>query len=105
MRTTMDAAPDRPVDLPDIPVPQDSAGIDALRLEIDAIDADLIRLIKRRTAISHAIGSARTATGGPRIVYSREMAILERFRDLGPAGADLGMLLLSLGRGRLGRSR
>lgn len=105
MRTTMDAAPDSPVDLPDIPVPHDQSGIDELRLEIDDIDADLVRLIKRRTALSHAIGAARTATGGPRIVYSREMAILERFRDLGPAGTDLGMLLLSLGRGRLGRSK
>src|SRR5438874_1805876 len=61
------------------------------------------RLIKRRTAISNAIGTARKSLGGPRIVYSREMAILERFRELGPAGTDLGMMLLAMGRGRLGR--
>ena len=36
-------------------------------------------------------------------VYSREMAILDRFRALGPAGTDLGMLLLAMGRGKLGR--
>ena len=87
----------------DVPVPQDQAGIDALRLEIDAVDAELVRLIKRRSAISHAIGTARKTLGGPRIVYSREMAILERFRELGPAGTDLGMMLLAMGRGRLGR--
>ncbi len=87
----------------EVPVPQDQAGIDELRLEIDAIDAELVRLIQRRTAISHAIGTARKSLGGPRIVYSREMAILERFRSLGPAGTDLGMMLLSMGRGRLGR--
>jgi chorismate mutase len=86
-----------------VPVPQDQAGIDALRLEIDAVDAELVRLIKRRSAISHAIGTARKSLGGPRIVYSREMAILERFRELGPAGTDLGMMLLAMGRGRLGR--
>jgi chorismate mutase len=86
-----------------VPVPQDQAGIDALRLEIDAVDAELVRLIKRRSAISHAIGTARKSLGGPRIVYSREMAILERFRELGPAGTDLGMMLLAMGRGQLGR--
>jgi chorismate mutase len=86
-----------------VPVPADQAGIDTLRLEIDDIDAELVRLIQRRTALSNAIGAARKQLGGPRIVYSREMAILERFRDLGPAGTDLGMMLLAMGRGKLGR--
>ena len=87
----------------EIPVPADQDGIDTLRGQIDAIDAELVRLILQRTAISHAIGAARQTLGGPRIVYSREMAILERFRPLGPAGTDLGMLLLAMGRGKLGR--
>jgi chorismate mutase len=99
-----DDSPTAGSDVPtEVPVPQDQAGIDALRLEIDAVDAELVRLIKRRSAISHAIGTARKSLGGPRIVYSREMAILERFRELGPAGTDLGMMLLAMGRGRLGR--
>lgn len=105
MRTTMEALPGQPIDLPHIDVPSDQDGIDVLRIEIDRIDADILALIKRRTAISHAIGDARASIGGPRVVYSREMAILDRFRDLGAAGTDLGMLLLSLGRGKLGRSR
>ena len=88
---------------PEIPVPVDQAGIDVLRTEIDEIDAELVRLILRRTAVSHAIGAARRGLGGPKIVYSREMAVLQRFRDLGPAGTDLGMLLLAMGRGKLGR--
>jgi chorismate mutase len=87
----------------EIPVPDSQEGIDTLRTEIDAIDAELVRLILHRTAISHAIGTARKTLGGPRIVYSREMAVLERFRALGPAGTDLGMLLLAMGRGKLGR--
>lgn len=108
MRTTMDAAgtpgdAPAPDQLPEIDIPADEAGIDALRVEIDLIDSELVRLIQRRTALSNAIGAARRAGGGPRVVYSREMAVLERFRELGPAGTDLGMLLLSLGRGRMGR--
>src|SRR5690349_11393757 len=118
MRTIMTsstaAVPDQPgrqdpvvdtarAESPEIEVPTDQPGIDVLRLEIDHIDAELVRLIQRRTALSQAIGLARKNFGGPRIVYSREMAILERFRSLGPAGTDLGMLLLSMGRGRLGR--
>lgn len=74
-----------------------------MRSEIDTIDAELVKLIQRRTELSHAIGQARTADGGTRIVYSREMKVLDKFAELGPAGTDLGMLLLSLGRGKLGR--
>lgn len=77
--------------------------IDQMRAEIDVIDAELVRLIQRRTALSRAIGVARASEGGTRIVYSREMKILDRFSALGPAGSELGMLLLSLGRGKLGR--
>ncbi len=100
----IDATDPSPAAAPElIPVPQDQEGIDVLRKEIDAIDAELVKLILHRTAISHAIGTARKTLGGPKIVYSREMAILERFRALGPAGTDLGMLLLAMGRGRLGR--
>jgi chorismate mutase len=73
-----------------------------LRVEIDRLDAEILRLIKRRTEVSQTIGKARMAAGGPRIVYSREMAVLARFRDLGSEGRDLALLLLRLGRGRLG---
>jgi chorismate mutase len=76
--------------------------IDALRVEIDHIDAEILRLVKRRTEVSKRIGRARMAAGGPRIVYSREMAVLARFRELGSEGRDLALLLLRLGRGRLG---
>jgi chorismate mutase len=78
--------------------------IDALRVEIDHLDAEILRLVKRRTEVSKQIGKARMAAGGPRIVYSREMAVLARFRELGSEGRDLALLLLRLGRGRLGTS-
>ena len=76
--------------------------IDALRVEIDHLDAEILRLVKRRSEVSRLIGAARMAAGGPRIVYNREMAVLARFDDLGAEGRELGMILLRLGRGRLG---
>jgi chorismate mutase len=42
------------------------------------------------------------ASGGTRLVHSREMQVIERYSELGPEGKDLAMLLLRLGRGRLG---
>ena len=82
--------------------PASAEEIPDLRVEIDAIDAELLRLVQRRSEISQRIGLARMAAGGPRIVYNREMAVLARFRALGPEGRDLAMMLLRLGRGRLG---
>lgn len=82
-------------------IPAD-AEIPALRAEIDHIDAEILRLVQRRSDLSQRVGRARMAAGGPRIVYNREMAILDRFRDLGTEGRELGMILLRLGRGRLG---
>jgi chorismate mutase len=74
----------------------------ALRTEIDYLDAEILRLVQRRTAVSHVIGRARRAAGGPRVVHGREMAVLDRYRALGEEGRELAMLLLRLGRGRLG---
>ena len=75
--------------------------IDELRKEIDRLDAEILA-IKRRTEVSREIGKARMASGGPRLVHSREMKVLERFSELGQEGHTLAMLLLRLGRGRLG---
>ncbi len=76
--------------------------IDELRKEIDRLDAEILAAIKRRTEVSREIGKARMASGGPRLVHSREMKVLERFSELGQEGHTLAMLLLRLGRGRLG---
>ena len=94
-----DAVPTGDIPTGDIPAEDE---IQALRVEIDELDAEILRLVKRRSEVSQRIGRARMAAGGPRIVYNREMAVLERFRDLGAEGRELGMLLLRLGRGRLG---
>jgi chorismate mutase len=83
----------------------DTAAVDisALRIEIDELDAEILRLVKRRTEVSQAIGVVRMASGGTRIVVNREMDVLARYRELGPEGRQLAMALLNLGRGRMGR--
>ncbi|MTE15566.1 chorismate mutase [Nocardia aurantiaca] len=78
------------------------AEIEKLRLEIDKLDAEILAAIKRRTEVSRIIGRTRMANGGPKLVHSREMKVLERFSELGQEGHTLAMLLLRLGRGRLG---
>jgi chorismate mutase len=80
------------------PVPD----IDDLRREIDELDTTILEAVKRRTEVSKLIGKARMASGGTRLVHSREMKVIERYGELGPDGKDLAMLLLRLGRGRLG---
>jgi chorismate mutase len=76
--------------------------IDDLREEIDQLDAAILEAVKRRTEVSRLIGKARMASGGTRLVHSREMKVIERYSELGPEGKDLAMLLLRMGRGRLG---
>jgi chorismate mutase len=76
--------------------------IDDLREEIDRLDAEILGAVKRRAEVSKEIGKARMASGGTRLVHSREMEVIERYSELGPEGKDLAMLLLRLGRGRLG---
>lgn len=77
--------------------------IGELREQIDACDAEIIRLISARLDLSREIGVLRTAAGGTRLSLSREQAVLTRFSAaLGPAdGTSLGMLLLRRGRGAL----
>ncbi|SNR37526.1 chorismate mutase [Haloechinothrix alba] len=81
----------------------ETADVDQLRDEIDWLDDEILRLIKRRVDVSRRIGAARMAAGGTRIVYNREMDVLTRYGELGPEGRQLAMALLNLGRGRLGR--
>jgi chorismate mutase len=76
--------------------------IDDLRLEIDRLDAEILAAVKRRREVSQIIGKIRMASGGTRLVHSREMKVIERYSELGPEGKDLAMLLLRMGRGRLG---
>ncbi|WP_422754628.1 chorismate mutase [Micromonospora sp. WMMD708] len=74
----------------------------AIRERIDEIDRTLIALWQERAALSHEVGVTRMASGGTRLVLSREREILERFRsELGADGTQLALLLLRAGRGPL----
>mgnify|MGYP003408592666 CR=1 FL=1 len=53
--------------------------IDDLRHEIDRLDAEILAAVKRRTEVSRLIGKARMASGGTRLVHSREMKVIERY--------------------------
>ncbi|NLG55677.1 MAG: chorismate mutase [Rhodococcus sp.] len=83
-------------------LPTSEAEINELRKEIDRLDAEILAAIKRRSEVSQIIGRTRMASGGTRLVHSREMKVIERFSELGQEGHTLAMLLLRLGRGRLG---
>ncbi|GAA1735367.1 chorismate mutase [Luedemannella helvata] len=79
-----------------------SEHITALRERIDEIDSAIIDLWLERAAISQEVGKTRVASGGTRLVLSREQQIVERFREaLGPDGVQVAMLLLRAGRGPL----
>ncbi|RIV38738.1 chorismate mutase [Micromonospora radicis] len=73
-----------------------------IRVRIDEIDQTLIELWQERAALSREVGATRMASGGTRLVLSREQEILERFRvALGADGTQLALLLLRAGRGPL----
>jgi chorismate mutase len=79
-----------------------AATIRGIRERIDEIDAELIRLWQERAALSRQVGATRVASGGTRLVLSREREILDRFRDaLGADGTQLALLILRAGRGPL----
>jgi chorismate mutase len=80
----------------------ENTDVTEMRAEIDHLDTEILRLVKRRAEVSQNIGRVRMASGGTRIMVSREMDILNRYRELGPEGRQLAMALLTLGRGRLG---
>lgn len=82
---------------------EQASDIEALRAEIDSLDATILAAVKRRTEVSQEIGKVRMASGGTRLVHSREMKVIERYSILGQDGKDLAMLLLRMGRGRLGQ--
>ncbi|GHJ46052.1 hypothetical protein Cs7R123_33940 [Catellatospora sp. TT07R-123] len=82
--------------------PEAASEITAMRERIDAIDAAIITLWRERAAISQRVGQTRVASGGTRLVLSREREIMDRFRaELGPDGTQLALLILRAGRGPL----
>ena len=76
--------------------------IRAMRERIDEIDQALIDLWLERAHLSQQVGKTRMASGGTRLVLSREREIVERFRAaLGPDGTQVALMILRAGRGPL----
>ena len=76
--------------------------IRAMRERIDEIDQAIIDLWLERARLSQAVGKTRMASGGTRLVLSREREIVERFRTaLGPDGTQIALMILRAGRGPL----
>ena len=70
------------------------------RERIDRLDAELVRLIAERAAVSAEVQAARRAAGGPTIVQSRENEVVGRWHAaLGRPGSAIALALLELGRG------
>ena len=82
-----------------VPAPE---GVLGGRERIDAIDAELVELIKARIAVSAEIQAARMAEGGRRVDLRRETEVIGRYTAaLGRPGTSVAMALLELGRGRV----
>lgn len=83
--------------------PLSDAEIQRYREEINRLDRVILDAVKRRTDISRAVGRTRMGSGGTRLVHTREVAIINQFRDeLGDEGPVIASALLRMGRGRLG---
>jgi len=89
--------------MPTTQTPDADNRIGSLRTEIDHLDDEILRLVRRRSEVSKEVGAARLAAGGTKIVHNREIAVLNHYGQLGQEGRELALLLLRLGRGRLGR--
>jgi chorismate mutase len=76
--------------------------IRAARERIDEIDQAIIDLWLERAHLSQQVGRTRMASGGTRLVLSREREIVERFRTaLGADGTQVALMILRAGRGPL----
>jgi chorismate mutase len=76
--------------------------IRATRERIDEIDQAIIDLWLERASLSQQVGKTRMASGGTRLVLSREREIVDRFRAaLGADGTQVALMILRAGRGPL----
>ncbi|MFK3981128.1 chorismate mutase [Micromonospora sp. NPDC050397] len=82
--------------------PEAAERILAMRDRINEIDSALIALWQERASLSQQVGATRVASGGTRLVLSREREILDKFHAaLGADGTQLALLVLRAGRGPL----
>jgi chorismate mutase len=78
----------------------DDSTIDTLRVQIDALDSAIVRLVAERAQLSRRIQAARINAGGARVEIGRERTILNAYRDsLGTHGSALADSVLRVCRG------
>ena len=71
-----------------------------LRMQIDALDQAIVRLVAERAQLSQRIQTARMNAGGTRVELGRERVILDAYRTaLGPQGPHLADAVLGVCRG------
>ncbi|MCF2530073.1 chorismate mutase [Yinghuangia soli] len=72
------------------------------RTRIDDLDRRIIALIAERVALSQEVQRTRIAAGGRRVQLTREMEVINRYREaLDKPGTEVAMALLELCRGRI----
>jgi chorismate mutase len=77
-----------------------TTAIASMRVQIDALDTAIVRLVAERAQLSRRIQSARMNAGGTRVELGRERAILNHYRSgLGNEGAALADAVLRVCRG------
>ncbi|WP_375492670.1 chorismate mutase [uncultured Jatrophihabitans sp.] len=77
-----------------------SADVDVLRAQIDAMDDAITRLVTERARLSARVQRERMSAGGTRVQLGRERVILDRYRAaLGGHGPALADAVLQVCRG------
>ncbi|MFE1046654.1 chorismate mutase [Streptomyces olivaceus] len=99
---TTPATPATTADKTGARTPEAADVIIGARDRIDALDDRIIGLIQERMAVSAVIQETRITSGGRRVNLSREMEVLDHYRQaLGKPGTALAMTMLELCRGRV----
>ncbi len=65
------------------PAPETPGEMDGLRDGIDAVDAEIVRLLDERARLARRIGEVKLAKGLPAYVPSRERKVMNRVAELG----------------------
>jgi chorismate mutase len=74
--------------------------VDSGRRILDQIDDELLAVVEHRRQVSAVVQRIRQAEGGPRVLYTRENEIIQRYaQSVGSVGAQLAMLVLTYCRG------
>jgi len=72
----------------------------SLEPQLELLDLELLRLLSMRQELTRQMAVRRHEAGQPQFDHQAEFAVIQRFRELGPAGLELAALLLRMSRAR-----